>query len=98
MAYTALDDSAITEHLASLNGWAREGDTITKTYTFPNYPAGIMFAGLVGAVCEAHNHHPEMFIGYKQVKVSFNTHDAGGKISAKDFETAAAIEAVGYPK
>lgn len=98
MAATPLTDQEIVERLAALNGWQREGDMIAKTYTFPNYPAGIMFAGMVGAVCEAQNHHPDMLITYKKVKVSFTTHDAGGKITEKDFQTAAALETVGYPK
>ncbi len=98
MASTPLTDAQISEHLASVPGWQRDGDMLIKTFTFPNYPAGIMFAGAVGAICEAQNHHPDMFIGYKKVLLRFNTHDAGGKITEKDFAAARAIEALGYPK
>lgn len=99
MAFTALTEEQIHEHLSSLPGWVYADGVIAKTYSFPNYPAGIMFAGLVGAICEARNHHPDlMSIGYKTVKVSFVTHDAGSIITEYDIQAAAAIEAVGYPK
>ena len=44
------------------------------------------------------DHHPDLTIGYKKVKVSFTTHDAGSKVSAADVKAAKAVEALGYPK
>ena len=95
---TALSPDEITQHLSQLDGWEAEGDMLTKTYALPNYMAGLAFATAVGTIAEAHNHHPDLSIGYKKVTVSFTTHDAGSKITEKDINAATAIEALGYPK
>jgi len=94
----ALSDATISEQLANLAGWERDGDMITKTYELPSYMAGLAFATTVGTIAEAHDHHPDLFIGWKKVKVSFTTHDAGSNITEKDINIAKALEAIGYPK
>jgi 4a-hydroxytetrahydrobiopterin dehydratase len=98
MATVALSDAQITDGLQGLAGWEREGDTLVKTFKLPTYAAGLLFASMVGAIAEGHDHHPDMTIGYKTVRVSFSTHDAGNKISQKDLTLATAIEALPYPK
>ncbi len=98
MATPALTEAEIAERLAELDGWERDGDTIVKTYTLPSYMAGLAFATTVGTIAEAHDHHPDLSIGWKTVTVSFTTHDAGKKLSTKDFGLAKTLEAIGYPK
>lgn len=98
MAATPMSDHDVTERLQKLNGWAREGDQITKTFQLDSYVAGLALATAIGTLCEGLNHHPEMHIGWRKVTVSFTTHDAGSKITAKDLEAAEKIEALGYPR
>lgn len=98
MATPALSDADITAGLAELNGWEREGDMISKTFKLDSYMAGLAFATAVGTIAEGHDHHPDMEIGWRKVKVSFTTHDAGSKITHKDMAVAKAIEGLGYPK
>jgi len=98
MAYTPLTDAEINERLTKLAGWERDGDKITRTFKFDKYLEGTAFASAIGVVCEAQNHHPDLTIGYKTVKVSFSTHDIGNRLSEKDFITAAAVDALGFPK
>ncbi|MCY3916842.1 MAG: 4a-hydroxytetrahydrobiopterin dehydratase [Chloroflexi bacterium] len=93
----ALSDAEIKAGLAKLNGWARDGDELVKEFRFDNYLAGLAFAAGVGVIAEGLNHHPDLLIGWRRVKVSFTTHDAGGKITAKDFAAAEAIDGLGYP-
>ncbi len=95
---TALTEAEIMSGLAKLNGWQRDGDELVKSFKFDSYLAGVAFASTVGVIAEGMNHHPDMSIGWRRVTVSFTTHDAGSKLSAKDFAAAAAIDAVGYPK
>ncbi len=94
----ALNDAQIVEALAALSGWERAEDKLTKTYEFDAYLAGVAFAAAVGTVCEGLDHHPDLFIGWRKVTVSFTTHDAGSKITQKDVDAAQAVEALGYPK
>lgn len=98
MARTPLTDSEIQERLTGLPGWAREGDTLVKTFALPTYLAGLAFASAVGTICEGLDHHPDLLITWKKVKVSLSTHDAGHKITETDVKAAKAVEALGYPK
>lgn len=98
MATQALSDTDITQALADLSGWSREGDALTKTYSFASYLAGVAFASAVGVVSEGMDHHPDLDIRWRKVTVRFSTHDAGNKITQKDVDAAAAVEALGYPK
>lgn len=95
---TPLSEDQIVQHLSTLPGWERDGGLITKTYQLDTYMTGLAFAAAVGTVCEGLGHHPDLFIGWKKVKVSFTTHDAGNALTEKDFKAAAAIEALNYPK
>lgn len=96
MATTPLTETEIAERLAKLPGWAREGDVITRTYKLPTYAAGLAFACAVGTIADGFDHHPDMLITWRKVKVSFTTHDAGHKLSHKDFDIAQAIESLKY--
>lgn len=94
----ALTDAAVIQALESLPGWERDGDRIVKTFKLSSYAAGLAFASAVGIVCDALDHHPDLYIGYKKVEIRFTTHDAGSKISQKDIDAARRIEALGYPR
>jgi 4a-hydroxytetrahydrobiopterin dehydratase len=98
MATPALSTNEIADAMKTLNGWELDGDMITKTYKFDNYLSGVAFAAAVGTVAEGLDHHPDLFIGWRKVKVSFTTHDAGNKISHKDVGAAQAVDKLGYPK
>lgn len=98
MATTPLSAAQITEALTKLTGWERAGDKIKKTFKVESYMAGLAFASAIGTVCEGLDHHPDLFIGWKRVEVSFSTHDAGSKISQKDIDAATKVEALGYPR
>lgn len=93
-----LTEADISERLAQLNGWERDGGSIKKTFKLETYMAGLALAAAIGTVCEGLNHHPDLFIGWRKVEVRLTTHDAGHQLSAKDFEAAARIDALGYPR
>jgi 4a-hydroxytetrahydrobiopterin dehydratase len=94
----ALQEAEIAERLAQLNGWQREGNYLKKTFQVDTYMAGLALATAIGTVCEGLNHHPDLTIGWRKVGVAFTTHDAGHQLSAKDFDAAAKIDALGYPR
>jgi len=89
----ALPDSEVTEALASLAGWSRAGDEITKTFELPSFMDAIGFVERVADLAEAVDHHPDIDISYRKVRIALSTHDAGG-ITGKDFDLARAIEAM----
>lgn len=98
MAVTPLDESQLQEGLAALTGWAHEDGMLVKVYAVPTYLAGVSFAAAIGILAEAHDHHPDLLITYKKVRVAMTTHDANHRVSARDLALAAAIDALRYPK
>ena len=91
-----LADDRISERLAALPAWQRAGDEIVKTFELPSFPEAIAFVTRVADRAEAADHHPDLDIRYRKVRVALSTHDAGG-ITDKDFDLAAEIEAAVTP-
>lgn len=88
-----LSEDEINERLNSLLGWERDGDSITKTYKL-KYLAGLGFITQVVVVEEKMDHHADIVYRYGSVQLTITTHAADHKLTHKDFELAAAIEAV----
>jgi 4a-hydroxytetrahydrobiopterin dehydratase len=86
-----LPDQAVNEALASLDGWAREADTIRKQFSFRDFRGSIAFVNAVAELAEAANHHPDITINYNRVLIVLSTHDAGG-LTQNDLDLAAKIE------
>jgi 4a-hydroxytetrahydrobiopterin dehydratase len=94
MAREPLSHAAISEALELLDGWQREGDKLVKTFETATYPQGLAFATTAGMVADGFDHHPDIFIGWKKVRLEFTTHDAGHKITGFDIKVAQAINAI----
>jgi 4a-hydroxytetrahydrobiopterin dehydratase len=88
-----LPDSEIEARLASLDGWARADDEIVKTFELPSFMDAIGFVTRVAELADAANHHPDIDIRYRKVRVALSTHDEGG-ITVKDVDLAGDIETV----
>ena len=86
-----LDDGEVTARLARLKGWKREGQFITKSFTFETFMDGIRFLNRVAKVAEKQEHHPDIRVRYTEVTLSIQTHSKGG-LTARDFELAEAID------
>ena len=87
-----LADAEIAAALAERPEWARAGDEIVRTYECASFPDAIVFVVRIGFLAEAANHHPDLDIRWRKVRVALSTHDAGG-LTTLDFELAAAIDA-----
>lgn len=86
-----LSDIGIQRELGALPGWARRGDSLTKTYRFPTFPQTITFVTRVADVAESMDHHPDIDIRHTRLTFSLSSHDAGG-ITARDIVLAREIE------
>jgi len=87
-----LEDTEIQSALAACPGWGRKGDEIVKTFEADSFPANIAFVGRIAELAEAADHHPDLDIRYRKLRVALSTHDAGG-LTQKDFDLAAQIDA-----
>ena len=79
------------ERLRDLPGWVLQSGSIQKEFRFKFYLAGLDFARSIGKIAELENHHPDLLIGWRRVKVVFSTHALKG-LSQNDFVMAAKSE------
>jgi 4a-hydroxytetrahydrobiopterin dehydratase len=96
MASKPLTAAKITAALDALPGWSLKRDALVKTFTFGNFREALGFMVRVGFEAEGMDHHPEWTNVYNRVAIRLNTHDAGGKVTAKDCELARKIQAVSW--
>jgi 4a-hydroxytetrahydrobiopterin dehydratase len=82
-----LAETDIERGLQQMPGWTRDGNVIMKRFTFDGFPEAIKFVDRLAAEAEKADHHPDIFINYKRVTLSYSTHSEGG-LTAKDFDGA----------
>jgi len=91
-----LTDVEITAARATLPGWACAPEAIEKSFKFGSFREALAFMVRVGFEAEALDHHPEWTNVYNRVVIRLNTHDAGGKVTAKDVELAQRIQRISW--
>lgn len=96
MATTPLTPQEITTALAGLPGWTFERDALVKTFQFGSFREAMSFMVRVGFEAEAADHHPDWTNVYNRVSVRLNTHDAGGKVTAKDVALAQKMQTISW--
>jgi 4a-hydroxytetrahydrobiopterin dehydratase len=89
-----LTAAQIKKALANLPNWKHVDDVLEAEFTFKDFRRALAFMVQVGFEAEAMNHHPDWANVYNQVLVRLSTHDAGGKVTAKDVELAQRIEKI----
>lgn len=94
MAREPLNDAAILEALEGLQGWERDGDKLVKQVKLGTYAQGLAYATAVGMIADGFDHHPDLTVGYKSVRIELTTHDAGHKITEMDVRVARAMDSI----
>lgn len=88
-----LSDEEITEQLAGLPGWERQGDEITRTYRI-RYHAAVAAIVTIADRSRRIQHHADLDLRIDHLRASITTHDAGHRLTAADFELAHRIDAI----
>lgn len=81
------------KHLAELQGWELESDSIEKTFTFKDFAEAMRFVNAVADIAEEEGHHPDIEITYNTVEIELSTHAIKG-LSLNDFILAAKIDKI----
>jgi 4a-hydroxytetrahydrobiopterin dehydratase len=68
-------------------GWSCDGKVLERWFEFKEFRDALNFVNRVGELAEAMDHHPEIDIRYRRVRLELMTHSAGG-ITALDLEFA----------
>ncbi|GAA0968584.1 4a-hydroxytetrahydrobiopterin dehydratase [Actinocorallia libanotica] len=88
-----LTEDEIAERLTALDGWARNGDELTKTFAH-TYHECVHLAMYVAAKAREVGHHPDIHITWQRIRFNITTHDAGRRLTEKDFALAAQIDRI----
>ena len=88
-----LTDEQVRPMLKGLQGWSRDGKSIAKTYKFKNYFETMAFVNAAAWISHREDHHPDMLVGWGEVRVSYVTHAIDG-LSENDFICAAKLDAL----
>ena len=85
MAKIAADEAR--NRLQKLPGWELQDDAISRQFTFGGFPEAVAFVVRLAFEAEAADHHPDILINYKRVRLTYSTHSENG-LTEKDFAGA----------
>lgn len=88
-----LDEIALADELISLPGWEPKNKQISKVYTFETFDDAMEFANQIADVARELNHHPDIHINFKKVKIYCATHKYNA-VTKADTELAARVDKV----
>jgi len=88
-----LSDGDVSAALVALAGWSRAGDVIEKTFERSSFPDAIAFVVQIGFLAEAADHHPDLDVRWRRVRVALTTHDSKG-LTQNDIDLAQQIEGI----
>jgi 4a-hydroxytetrahydrobiopterin dehydratase len=88
-----LSEAEIIERLPTAKGWDRHGDMLVRTWQFPSFRRAMEFVNHAAALLEKSDHHPDLIVQYRTVRIEMSTHDVGG-LTERDFALVAEINEI----
>jgi 4a-hydroxytetrahydrobiopterin dehydratase len=85
-----LSEPEILDRMPDAKGWERHGDMLARSWQFPSFRRALEFVNHVAALAEKSDHHPDIVLSYRVVRLELSTHSDGG-LTARDFTLAAEI-------
>jgi len=72
--------------------WKEEDNKLKKEFKFKDFVQAMSWMMECAFHIEKLNHHPEWYNVYNTVKVELTTHDAGDKVTTKDYDLAESMD------
>jgi 4a-hydroxytetrahydrobiopterin dehydratase len=88
-----LSEPEILERLPTAKSWERHGDMLVRSWQFPSFRRALEFVNHVAALAEKVDHHPDIILSYRTVRLELSTHADGG-LTDRDFQFALEVNAV----
>ena len=86
-----LNPEAIQTLLMEIPKWQLEGDMISRTLEFPSFLEAVDAVNNIAREAEAMDHHPDIDIRWRTVRLALSTHSAGG-LTTLDFQLAKKLD------
>ena len=74
--------------------WRIEDGMLVRDVQAPTFPIGIEYVVAIAEAAEALNHHPDIDIRWRHLRLALVTHSAGGRITDLDLALAQRIDAI----
>jgi 4a-hydroxytetrahydrobiopterin dehydratase len=88
-----LPPDEVARRLAAMPGWRGDIREISKTFAH-TYHAIIHLITYVAAKAQEVSHHPDMDVRWQRITFRITTHDAGNRVTERDFEFARHIDQI----
>lgn len=88
---TLLSAQQVADGLQALPAWHGDTEKITRSYTAPDFLAGIRAVDAVAEAAEAAGHHPDIDVRWTTITFMLTTHAAAG-VTRADLQLAARID------
>jgi 4a-hydroxytetrahydrobiopterin dehydratase len=92
-AAAPLSAEEIARRLAEMPGWTGDVHAIEKSFTH-TYHGSIHMLTYVAAKAQEITHHPDVDLRWQRITFRITTHDAGNRVTERDFELARHIDAI----
>src|SRR5436305_14110240 len=73
-----LSEPEILEKMPAAKNWERHGDMLVRSWQFPSFRRALEFVNNVAALAEKADHHPDIVLSYRTVRLELSTHADGG--------------------
>jgi 4a-hydroxytetrahydrobiopterin dehydratase len=97
MDRAVLTTDEIADRLRTLDpGWSGTSAELRRTVEFPSFRTAIDFLDLMAPIAERMDHHPDVALSWRTVRLTLTTHSSGG-VTHADLALAAELDAVITP-
>jgi len=90
----ALSEAQIAELATALPDWRVENGMLVRDITAPDFLTAIDWVGQIGHAAEDMNHHPDIDIRWRNLRIATVTHDLGNVLSNLDIALAHKINTI----
>jgi len=77
-----------------MSDWINNSSQLEKTFTFANFESAMLFMQKAAVKIAELDHHPTWSNIYNRIHVLLSTHDAGNKVTDKDWTLAHVLDSL----
>jgi 4a-hydroxytetrahydrobiopterin dehydratase len=77
-----------------MSDWINNSSQLEKTFTFANFESAMLFMQQAAVKIAELDHHPTWSNTYNRIHVLLSTHDAGNKVTDKDWTLAHVLDSL----
>jgi len=85
-----LSEAELLDKMPTAKGWERHGDMLVRSWQFPSFRRALEFVNQIAPLAEKYDHHPDIILSYRMVRLELSTHSEGG-LTDRDFDFATEI-------